>query len=78
MDDDDLALSQPDLRLRIESRGYTWCGVCVRRPDERFLIEINGQFVFRRDVLDLAHSRATLPEIVARNAGKLFPQSAHP
>ena len=78
MDDYDLALSRPDLRSCLESQGYTWGEVCVRMPDETFLIEINRHFVFPRDVLDLANGRASLPAVMARNVGKVFAQSSHP
>lgn len=39
------------------------------------LVQVNGIRMFEHDAADLAHDRATLPLILERNKGKMFPDA---
>jgi len=54
----------------LRKRGFEVGDSCIR--DGQLLVRVNNVFMFPADAEDLAHDRATLKQIIDRNARKIF------
>jgi hypothetical protein len=59
----------------LRTRGYR-LDECAIRTDGMMLYQVNEQFMFRQDAVDLAAGRASLVDIMKRNRGRVFPDAS--
>ena len=57
----------------LKEKGFEIGAPCSR--EGQILVRVNNAFMFPMDADDLAHDRATLKQIIERNAGKVFPDA---
>lgn len=67
-------MNNDELYQLLKANGFE-LGNCAVREDGMMLFRVNDTFMFRPDAVDLATGSATLEGILARNAGKVFPNA---
>ena len=69
-------MDNDELWATLKARGFI-LGDAVVREDGMLLLLVNNVYMFRLDAVDLANDHATVADILARNKGKVFPNSPY-
>jgi hypothetical protein len=65
-----------NLYNQLKAMGFKMGNAAIRE-DGVMLVRVNDVFMYRTDAVDLASGTATIADILARNAGKIFPDSPY-